>query len=59
MVTHRLTSFGLLFLMACGLGAQDKPPTATSGKKTYAHYCGQLSFSSAASYLRLALLNEL
>jgi len=47
MIAHRLTSFGLLFLMACVLGAQDKPtgvgkapsPTATSGKKTYAHYC--------------------
>jgi mono/diheme cytochrome c family protein len=47
MITHRLTSFGLLFLMAFPAGAQDKPtavgkapsPTATSGKKTYAHYC--------------------
>jgi mono/diheme cytochrome c family protein len=47
-VAHRRASFALLFVLAWTAGAQDKrsvrkaplPQTiATSGKKTYAHYC--------------------
>jgi mono/diheme cytochrome c family protein len=54
MLTRHLVSFGLLILMAGALTAQDKPTAvgkapspATSGKKTYAHYCASCHGSDA------------
>lgn len=57
-MVHRVVLFGLLFLMAWKAAAQDKepvrkapPPTiATSGHKTYGHYCASCHGADARGH---------